>query len=132
MRGRTAVAQCLVEHGQLPQPVAPVLQALATSNHASLLPIVAARAALSPAEWQMVPARCSGLSAALPAVLERSHSEAALLMARLPQAQRARVRCAALSLARAQRDAGVELPPALHLAQPRAPCRQFLHVNYVQ
>lgn len=67
----------------------------------------------SPAEWRLVPPRCPGLSAALPAVRKRSPAEAALLVARLPAAEQARARCAALCLARAQREAGVELPPAL-------------------
>lgn len=113
MRGRTSVARCMLEPGQLPQPAAPVLQALAQVHKQALMPVVAARAPLSPAEWQLIPPRCPGLSNALPAVLERSAAEAALLAARLPAADRARARCAALSLARAQREAGVELPPAL-------------------
>lgn len=111
--GRTDVARCLLEQGQLPQAAADVLQALALARQLSLMPVVAARMALSPAEWRMIPAGCPNLSAALPAVIARSLAEAGLLMARLSHQQHARVRCAALTLARAQRVAGVELPPAL-------------------
>ncbi len=113
MRGRTSVARCLLEVGQLPQPAHSVLLAIACVQKPSLMAVVATCVPLSPAEWLLFPPSCPGLSAALPAVLARSTTEAALLVSRLPPAERARARCAALSLARAQREAGVELPPAL-------------------
>ncbi|KAI7836102.1 hypothetical protein COHA_010004 [Chlorella ohadii] len=113
LRLRGDVAHCLLQIGQLPQAVEPVLQMLARANRTKLMAVVAARVPLSPAGWQLFPPSCPGLSSALPAVLALSPAEAALLVAHLPPAERARARCAAPSLARAQREAGVELPPAL-------------------
>lgn len=68
-----------------------------------LIADVAARVALTPHDWQRVPAPTRGLGAALRAVLRRSLAEAAALVARLPAAERQRLRCAALCLSRASR-----------------------------
>ena len=74
---------------------------------------LAACAALSPAQWQRVPAPCLGLGAALPAVLARSAAEAALLVVRLLAEMRQSLRIGALCLGRAQRRHRTELPAAL-------------------
>lgn len=70
---------------------------------------LAARQPLAAAEWALVPAPCPGLAAALPAVQQRSEAEAALLVARLPAADKQRLRTAALCLAHAERHG--RLPP---------------------
>ena len=62
-----------------------------------------ARLTLWPAEWQLVPKHCRSLAAALPAALQRSQSEAACLVARLPADSRRRLAAAALCLSRASR-----------------------------
>ena len=74
---------------------------------------LAACKALSPGQWQHVPAPCAHLGTALPAVLARSAAEAGLLVARLPAETRQRLRTGALCLGRAQREHRVELPAAL-------------------
>ena len=74
---------------------------------------VAAGHPLTADEWQLVPSSCPGLATALPAVLERSPAEVALLVARLPEPQRRRLRTAALALHRAQVVAGAALPQPL-------------------
>lgn len=75
---------------------------------------LAAHRALTAQQWQLVPAPCPGVAPALPAVLARSPSEAACLVARLPAADRARLQAALLALHRAQRTTvGVELPQAM-------------------
>lgn len=70
---------------------------------------VAARLPLTEAEWALVPLPCPGLGSALPAVLQRSEAEAALLVARLPASDKERVHTFALCLARAERER--QLPP---------------------
>lgn len=57
--------------------------------------------ALSAEDWELVPTPCPGLAAVLPVVHARSRTEAALLVQRLPAAAQARLRTAALALARA-------------------------------
>ena len=74
---------------------------------------IASRHRLSAAHWQLVPSPCPGLGTVLPAVLARSQAEAALLVARLPAADRARLRTFALCLNRLQRQLGVALPGAV-------------------
>lgn len=74
---------------------------------------VAACYPLSACEWQLIPAPCPGLAAALPAVLERSEAEAALLVAHLPRAERCRLQTAALCLRYAQAVLCVALPQPL-------------------
>ena len=59
-----------------------------------------------------MPAPCPGLGASLPAVLERSEAEAALLVDHLTDNNRQRLCTAALCLRRTERVHGLELPPA--------------------
>lgn len=75
-----------------------------------LFATLAARQPLSPEQWQLVPDPCAGLGAALPPTLERSADEAALLVARLPAADRQRLHTAALCLARVQPELRLQLP----------------------
>ena len=58
-------------------------------------------------------APCPGIGAVLPAALQRSAAEAALLVTRLPPADAARLRTFALALNRSQRRLGVFLPAEL-------------------
>lgn len=74
---------------------------------------VASHLPLSVAEWSLVPETCPGLSRALPAVLPHGHEQAGQLVRRLTQADKARLRTAALSMARVQKLARASLPPAL-------------------
>ena len=78
-----------------------------------LYPEVAAHWPLTAAQWAQVPSPCPGLGTALPAVLQRSEAEAALLVAHLPAADVARLRVFALALHRAQRRLHVSLPAEL-------------------
>ena len=99
-------------------PATPPEVALAALERAGevALPLfadLAACTALSPAQWERVPAPCPALGAALPAVLARSVAEAALLVVRLPAEARQRLRAGAMSLGRAQRVHDAELPAAL-------------------
>ncbi|KAL4435619.1 hypothetical protein ABPG77_002582 [Micractinium sp. CCAP 211/92] len=107
-------ARCLLSLGALPAAVGTTLSELERGG-AWALPLyaaLAARRALAPADWARVPAPCAGLGAALPAVLERSPAEAALLVQHLPQSERQRLHTAALCLARAQQVHCTYLPPA--------------------
>lgn len=115
-RGFYDVAHALLAAWQLPREAGELLGALEGARGGTspqLWVDVVCRLALTPEDWLRVPAGLPELRAALPAVLARSCAEAAQLMARLPAGDRDRVRTAALSLARAQRDAGVPLPPAV-------------------
>ena len=107
---RDSTARLLVAApGQQP---ARLLQSLRKGRPATL-PLfadVATRHPLSPADWHLIPSPCPSLATALPAVLQRSPAEAALLVARLPAAEQRRLCTAALCLHRAQALAGVELP----------------------
>ena len=116
--GHWAVARCLLEHGPQP-PAAAVLKVLGLCSHlanisdeaiAPLCVLLAARQPLTPADWQQLPAPCPGLGAALPAVLARSEAEAAQLVARLPPADKQRLRTAALCIGRVERSGGLHLP----------------------
>lgn len=99
-------------------PPAQVLAALAVASEAGhdvgclYVPLLA-RSPLNAHEWAEVPCPCAGLGAALPAVVERSVDEAALLVQRLPPADRERLRCAALCLHRTQRALSAPLPTPL-------------------
>ena len=117
-RGQGAQAAQYLQAARLLLPVTPLDEALSALVAAGCpaLPLFADLAASRPltyAQWQRVPAACPGLGAALPAVLARSVSEARWLVQRLSGEQRQRVRSAALSLRRAQRTLGVELPVAV-------------------
>lgn len=101
-------------------PVVPPASALADlapyRRLASVQPVyadLAARGRLAPEQWQLFPSPCAGLGGVLPAVLQRSEAEAALLVAHLPAADRERLQTAALCLHRAQQQVGVSLPLAL-------------------
>lgn len=72
---------------------------------------VAAHVPMSEAEWALVPAACIGRT--LPAALAQGPAQAALAAQRLPPADAARLRTAALALARVQRRAAAPLPAAL-------------------
>ncbi|EFN52727.1 hypothetical protein CHLNCDRAFT_138267 [Chlorella variabilis] len=94
-------AHCLV----LAAP--PVQPTLSTLNEyeptwSDLYADLVARLPLTQEEWQLIPSPGPGLAHALPAVLQRSAVEAGWLVGRLVEEQRARLRSAALSLARAQ------------------------------
>ena len=92
-----------------------LLQSLSRAGPAAL-PLyadVVSRHALTTAQWQRIPAPCPGLGPALPAVLERSTAEAALLVARLLQPERRRLQTAALALHRAQAASQTWLPQPL-------------------
>ena len=65
---------------------------------------------LTAAQWQQVPSPCPGLGRALPAVMQRSETEAAALVAHLPPSDSARLRAFALALRRAQRRLHIHLP----------------------
>lgn len=78
-----------------------------------LYPTLAANRPLIPTQWERIPRPFPGLGAALPTVLARPSAEPALLVARLAEGERQRLRGAALCLARSQREAGVELPGPL-------------------
>eukprot|EP00887_Chlorella_sp_A99_P001717 scaffold8.g1717.t1 len=82
------------------------------SVHALIVDL-AARRALSPPDWALLPTPCPALARALPAVLARSLVEAAKLVARLPDKARSRLRALALSLARLQRRLRLELPESV-------------------
>lgn len=101
----------LLSEGPL-QPASLLLAMLRRRGDAALplYAAVAARQPLTAGEWELVPSPCPGLAAALPAVLARSPEEAAQLVRRLAPAERQRLQLAALSLARAQRAHGVQLP----------------------
>ena len=115
-----SAALFLMEHAPLP-PAAELLASLEAAHDRGAVParlhalyvVLLALQPLTPAEWARVPAPCTGLGAALPAVLARSEAEAALLVAHLPAADRQRLRTAALCLRRTERVHGVDLPPAL-------------------
>ncbi|KAL4425194.1 hypothetical protein ABPG75_009210 [Micractinium tetrahymenae] len=92
-----AAARCLLERGAL----APAGEVVALLHSRGLQPLYAAlvsRGPLAGHQWAHVPPSCTGLGAALPAVLERSAGEAALLVHHLPGEDRQRLQSAALCL----------------------------------
>ncbi|KAL4425317.1 hypothetical protein ABPG75_009333 [Micractinium tetrahymenae] len=110
----TQLAQCVLEEGAQPPAgeLLPLLQKKGPAA-ASLYASVVACQPLSAAEWALVPTPGAGLGAALPAVLQRSAAEAALLVQRLPAADRESLQVAALCLGRAQRQLDAPLPTPL-------------------
>lgn len=78
--------------------IASVASRLSAGSAAPLYAILASRLPFKAAEWALVPSPCPGIGAALPAVLHRSEAEAALLVARLPAAERRRMRTLALCI----------------------------------
>lgn len=120
---RDDVARYLLLHGTLPLS-GEVLSSIRRRRGpdvpvpADFAAVVVARQELTSAEWstlEPVPPRRPqhSLAAALPAVLQRSEQEAALLMRCLPPEDRTRLRTLALCLARAQRQQCTPLPPVL-------------------
>ncbi|PRW20634.1 endonuclease V family [Chlorella sorokiniana] len=97
-------ARLLLEEAPL-QPADEVLAALNKKGSwvLELYTCMAARLPLTAEQWALVPSPCPGLGTALPAVLQRSEAEAALLMARLPDAYQRRMHTFALCLAQAER-----------------------------
>ncbi|EFN53972.1 hypothetical protein CHLNCDRAFT_58343 [Chlorella variabilis] len=95
-------ACCLVQAALAVQPALGILLQY-SQRSATLFTDLVARLPLSQEQWHSIPAPCSDLGRALPAVLERSTAEAGWLVRRLAKGQRKRLRAAALSLARAQR-----------------------------
>lgn len=103
-------ARYLMEHGLLP-PASDVLDALADAEEVfsakawlrALCATFVSRQPLTSEEWGRLPTPCTGLGAALPAVLGRSAEEAGLLVRHLPPAEQQRLRTGALCLAHAQR-----------------------------
>lgn len=108
---RAAVARALL-------PAMPAGSALDSLLNAGppgrlLLPdFVAAHLPLSEDIWALLPRPCP-LARLLPAAFEHSAEQARQLVQHLPAADIARLRCAALCLARAQRRTRIHLPPAL-------------------
>lgn len=101
------------DSGNLDEGIIRILLGAEALGGQQLLQKPIARKPLAREAWALLPAPCPGLGEALPAVLERSQAEAHHLVGRILKGQLARLRTAALSLARAQREAGVELPAPL-------------------
>ncbi|EFN53863.1 hypothetical protein CHLNCDRAFT_135974 [Chlorella variabilis] len=105
-------ARCLLRAAPAVQTALGIL--LQYSQHsATLYADLMARLSLSEDQWHSIPAPCPGLARALPAVLQCSAAEAGWLVGRLADAQRARLRAAALSLARPQQQSSAVLPAEL-------------------
>lgn len=125
-QGRTALQLALSGEPALLEECAPAIRCLlaASSTPSVLLAVASAgvhaqpffadcaivRPALTAAEWAMLPSPCPGLGRALPAVLARSQLEACFLVERLPAADRAQLRSAALCLTHARASNGAALP----------------------
>ena len=104
-------ARCLVWAAPEVQPALGIL--LQHGQHSStLFADLVAHPPLSQEQWRSIPAPCTDLARALPAVLQRSTAEAGWLVGHLAEEQRARLRAAALSMARAQLG-GPSLPAEL-------------------
>lgn len=108
-RSQPAVARALLAVGPL-DAVLTTLQAAGQYMMPLFADLVILRPPLGPSEWRQVPMPCPGLGRALPAALAHSPVQAACLVAHLPEADRLRLRTAALCLARAQRRRRVHLP----------------------
>ncbi|PRW56053.1 UPF0613 -like [Chlorella sorokiniana] len=115
--GRTAVVRCLLRAaGHPPAVLLGMLRALPKWKAPSVEPVyadVVASGRLRNGQWGIVPKTCQGLGRALPAVVERSTHEAALLVRHLLPADRERLRTWALTLVRLQRRLGINLPAEL-------------------
>ena len=108
---RAAVARVLLPAMPAGSALDSLLNAGPSGRH--LLPdFVAAHLPLSADIWRRLPRSCP-LARLLPAALEHSAEQARQLVQHLPVADVARLRCAALCLARAQRRTRIHLPPAL-------------------
>lgn len=111
---RIQAARCMLSEAPLP-PTSWLLANLPLAGRAGLplYGVVVARRGLAPKEWALVPPRCPGLGAGLPAALERSVEEAKQVVRRLPAADLQRLQWAALVLARLQRVHDIWLPTHL-------------------
>ncbi|KAI7846230.1 hypothetical protein COHA_000300 [Chlorella ohadii] len=109
---RDRVALVLLPAGPAELALDSLIQAGPASQH--LLPdFVAARLPLNDALWARLLSPCAGLGRVLPAALEHGTEQAQQLVRHLPAADAARLRLAALCLARSQRRTSVHLPPAI-------------------
>ena len=112
-------AEQVTETARCPLPAAPAVQPgledllLYGQTSATLFADLVARLPLSQEQWRSIPAPCPDLARALPAVLQRSESEAGWLVGRLTEGQRATLRAVALSLAQAQQHSSTVLPAEL-------------------
>ena len=88
-----------------PEHIDTVLAALNMAGERSLplYTALVARYPLTSEQWARVPPTCPGLGAALPAVVQRSEAEAALLVRRMTDTERQHLRALALCLGVAQR-----------------------------
>jgi hypothetical protein len=106
--GHVDVARCLMAAEREAKSLLTVLKKVCDEwpdNRQLVLPLfatVSARLPLGRQDWQLVPSPCSGLATGLPVVLERSATEAGCLVARLPAAERSRLRLLALCLSRSR------------------------------
>ena len=113
--GHASVASYLVGGVRLSSPeIDGVLRAIQHAGfqdselQRQLLRALVSRHTLTAQQWERIPSPCLGIGTALPAVLQRSEAEAALLLRRMTTSERQRLRTLALCLARAQRSG--ELP----------------------
>ena len=102
LNGHMAAARALLGAG----PASSVLTALAAAGDPALplfpdFLLTDGRLPLAAPDWALVPSPCPGLGRVLPAVLDCSPDQAAHLLQRLPAAERARLRTAALCRAAA-------------------------------
>ena len=99
------VAHYLVEQGPWgPQHLYRMLGILQGGTFGrQLVAAAVARCPLTPAQWTQVPLACPRLGTALPAVLQRSEAEAAVLVRRMPAGEQHYLRTLALYLGAAQR-----------------------------
>jgi ankyrin repeat protein len=106
-----SMIRCLLKAAPAVQPsLGSLLQY--DQHSATLFADLAARFPLSQEQWQSIPAPCPDLARALPAVQQRSAAEAGWLVGRLSEEQRARLKAAALSLARVPQQWGLPSLPA--------------------
>lgn len=99
-------ARCLLGVG----PAAAALDALQAGGLHLLADFVAARCPLSEELWDDMPIFCRGIGRALPVAFAHSADQARLVVSHLPPADAARLRTAALCLARLLHRLGTPLP----------------------
>jgi hypothetical protein len=104
-----------MQHAAFLRPAEPVpcLAALLVAGSAALALIsdfAAVRLPLTSEEWAALPIACPGLGRALPAAIGHSAEQAKQLVQHLPPADAQRLRTAALSLHRAQKELQRPLP----------------------
>lgn len=115
--GRTGAVRCVMHAAGHPPAVLlgmlGALPAWKAANAEAVYADVVASGPLTEAQWALVPSPCVSLGRALPAVLERSSREAALLVRHLLPADKERLRTWALTLVRLQRRLAISLPAEL-------------------